>query len=434
MQAMTSSELKNAKQLHKFFLNFHGFFMETPLSSTIPSFPQPQKSPKTKRFSVFIIVFLLVVGLVAGGLIGYAVSYSDFNGKLNSIQAQLQGYSQNATYYPNATFELGSNVSLSNLYQQVKSSIVVIVDLVPVTSFFGTLGYDEQQGSGFIASVDNQLVIVTNDHVIQDAINETVTFANGDSYSAKVVGSDQLADLAVLSITPMPSGLTPLILVSSNTLQVGEPVVALGSPYGLAGTLTTGVISALGRTITESSESGSTGQTIPDIIQTSTAINPGNSGGPLLDYAGDVVGITTAAVSNSQGLGFAIPSDTIIRELSSLVTTGSYHQHPSIDATLTDMNYQIAQAMGTSVTYGSLVESVSTQNGLKGGSTQTSILGSTVTIGGDIIIAISGVRITNTDDLLSYLEQNTLPGQTVNFTVIRNGQTQTVPVTIGNLS
>ena len=408
--------------------------METPLSSTIPSFPQPQKSPKTKRFSVFIIVFLLVVGLVAGGLIGYAVSYSDFNGKLNSIQAQLQGYSQNATYYPNATFELGSNVSLSNLYQQVKSSIVVIVDLVPVTSFFGTLGYDEQQGSGFIASVDNQLVIVTNDHVIQDAINETVTFANGDSYSAKVVGSDQLADLAVLSITPMPSGLTPLILVSSNTLQVGEPVVALGSPYGLAGTLTTGVISALGRTITESSESGSTGQTIPDIIQTSTAINPGNSGGPLLDYAGDVVGITTAAVSNSQGLGFAIPSDTIIRELSSLVTTGSYHQHPSIDATLTDMNYQIAQAMGTSVTYGSLVESVSTQNGLKGGSTQTSILGSTVTIGGDIIIAISGVRITNTDDLLSYLEQNTLPGQTVNFTVIRNGQTQTVPVTIGNLS
>ncbi len=406
----------------------------TPPIPTVPSFPQPQKTPKTRRFSVFIMVFLLVVGLVAGGLIGYAVSYSDFNGKLNSTQAQLQGYSQNATYYPNATFVLGNNVSLSNLYQQVKSSVVVIQDLVPVTSFFGTLGYDEQQGSGFIASVDNQLVIVTNDHVMQDAINETVTFANGDSYSAKVVGSDQLADLAVLSITSMPSGLTPLTLVSSNTLQVGEPVVAVGSPYGLAGTLTTGVISALGRTITESSESGNSGPTIPDIIQTSTAINAGNSGGPLLDYAGEVVGITTAAVSNSQGLGFAISSDTIMRELSSLVTTGSYNQHPSIDATLTDMNLQIAQAMGTSVTYGSLVESVSTQNGLKGGTTQASILGSTVTIGGDIIIAINGVRITNTDDLLSYLEQNTLPGQTVNFTVIRNAQTQTVSVTIGNLS
>ena len=278
------------------------------------------------------------------------------------------------------------------------------------------------------------MVIVTNDHVVEDSINVTVSFADGDSYPAKVLGSDALSDLAVLSITPMPSGLTPLTLVSSSTLQVGDPVVAVGSPYGLLGTLTTGVISALGRTITESSESGSTGPTISDIIQTSTAINPGNSGGPLLNYEGEVVGITTAAVTSSTGLGFAIPSDTIIRELSSLVTTGSYNQHPTIDAALTDMNYPIAQAMGTSVTYGSLVESVSTQNGLKGGSTQVSILVSTVAIGGDIIIAVNGVRISNTDDLLSYLEENTLPGQTANFTVIRNGQTQTVSVSIGNLS
>src|SRR5208282_4280438 len=272
--------------------------METPSSPspTVTSFSEPQKTPKTKRFSVFIIVFLLVVGLVAGGLIGYAVTYSDFNGKLNSIQAQLNSYSQNATYYPNASFVIGYNVSLSTLYSQVKSSVVVIQDLVPEYGFFGTMvGYDEQQGSGFIASVNNQLVIVTNNHVVQDAINVTVTFADGDSYPAKVLGSDQLADLAVLTITPMPSGLTPLTFGSSDTLQVGEPVVAVGSPYGLSGTLTTGVISALGRTITEeSSTTQSTGPTIPDIIQTSTAINPGNSGGPLLDYAGEVVGITTA--------------------------------------------------------------------------------------------------------------------------------------------
>ncbi len=409
---------------------------ETPAGTPTSPFPRTQKTPKTMRFSVFIIAFLLVVGLVAGGLIGYAVTYSDFNGKLNSVQAQLNGYSENATYYPNATFDLGSNVSLSNLYQQVQNSVVVIQDVVPeYGGFFNTLiGYEEQQGSGFIASVDNQLVIVTNDHVVADANNITVSFADGDSYPATVLGSDALSDLAVISITPMPSGLVPLTLVSSSTLQVGQPVVAVGSPYGLSGTLTTGVISALGRTITESSETGSTGPTISDIIQTSTAINPGNSGGPLLNYAGEVVGITTAAVTSSTGLGFAIPSDTIIRELSSLVTTGSYNQQPSIDATLTDMNYQIAQAMGTNVTYGSLVESVSTQNGLKGGSTQISILGSTVTIGGDIIIGINGTTITNTNSLLSYLEENTLPGQTVNFTIIRNGQTQIVPVTIGKLS
>jgi S1-C subfamily serine protease len=150
-----------------------------------------------------------------------------------------------------------------------------------------------------------------------------------------------------------------------------------------------------------------------------------------MTYGGEVIGITTAGISNSQGLGFAIPSDTIMRELGSLVATGSYNKHPSINAEGTDMNYQIAQAMGTSVTYGWLVESVSAQNGLKAGSTQTSILGSTVIIGGDIITAINGTRITNTDDLLSYLEQHTLPGQNVNFTVERSRQEQTVSVTIG---
>jgi S1-C subfamily serine protease len=232
----------------------------------------------------------------------------------------------------------------------------------------------------------------------------------------------------------MPSGLTPLTLVSSETLQVGDPVVAVGSPYGLSGTLTTGVISAVGRTITEETSSSQSGLTIPDLIQTSTAINPGNSGGPLIDYSGQVVGITTAGISNSESLGFAIPSDTIMRELSSLVTSGSYSQHPTINAVGTDMNYQIAQAMGTSVTYGWLVETVSSNNGLKGGSTQASILGSNVILGGDIITAINGARITNTDDLLSYLEQHTLPGQTESFTVIRNGQTQTVSVTIGKVS
>jgi S1-C subfamily serine protease len=424
--------MSNKKPSKNFFKNFQGPFMETPPTPTIPSIPQSQK---TKRYSAVTIVALLLVGLVAGGLIGYAVTYTDFNAKLSNVQAQLQGYSQNATYvsYPNDTYLIGSNVSLSNLYQQVQSSVVVIQDIVPESTFFGT-SYEIQQGSGFIVSVDNQLVIVTNNHVIQDAINETVTFVDGDIYPATVLGSDPLADLAVLSITPMPSGLTPLTLVSSDNLAVGEPVVAVGAPYGLSGTLTTGVISALGRTITESSSSQSSGPTIPDIIQTSTAINPGNSGGPLIDYAGNVVGITTAAVSNSQGLVFAIPSDTIIRELSSLVTTGSYNQHPSIDATGTDMNYQIAQAMGTSVTYGYLVESVSTQNGLKGGTTQVAILGSNIIIGGDIITAINGTRITNSDDLLSYLEQHTLPGQSVSFTVVRGGQTQTILVTIGKLS
>ncbi len=388
----------------------------------------PPPPPKTRRSSAMIIVGILLVGLLAGGLIGYAITYQDFNQKLVNLQSQL-GLTQAANNGSQQTFFLGNNVSLASLYQQVKPSVVVIQDLVAQNSFFGQV-YTLQQGSGFVAEVNNQLVIVTNDHVIDGAINITVTFSNGDAYPATVLGSDPKADLAAVSVTPMPSGLTPLVLASSNSLEVGEPVVAVGSPYGLSGTLTTGVVSALGRTIVEDTGTQN-GQNIPDTIQTSTAINPGNSGGPLLTYDGKVVGITTAGISNSQGLGFAIPSDTIIRELGSLVSTGSYNDHPSINAEGTDMNYQIAQAMGTSVTYGFLVESVSANNGLKGGNTQTSILGSTVVIGGDIIVGAGSQRITNTDDLLSYLEQHTLPGQTVTFTVVRNGQQQNVQVTIG---
>jgi S1-C subfamily serine protease len=402
----------------------------TSLPSSSPSLPPPPK--KNRRFMALIIVAFLLVGLVAGGIIAYTVTYQDFNTKLSNLQSQIDLYQGSGSNGTQQTYLINGSISLSNLYQQVKSSVVVIQDLVPSYNFFGNLiGYSQQQGSGFITDVNNQQVIVTNNHVIQDALNETVTFSNGDSYPATVLGSDSKADLAVLSISPMPSGLTPLTLVSSETLQVGDPVVAVGSPYGLSGTLTTGVISATGRTITEDSSTNQNGQTIADIIQTSTAINPGNSGGPLLTYTGDVVGITTAGISNSQGLGFAIPSDTIIREISSLITSGSYTQHPSINTVGTDMNYQIAQAMGTSTTYGFLVESVSIQNGLQGGTIQKSILGSTVTLGGDIITAINNQRITNTDDLLSYLEQHTLPGQTIDFTVIRNGQQQTVQVTIG---
>ena len=382
-----------------------------------------------------VIVALLLVGLVAGGFIGYALSYSSFNSKLTSIENQLAAHTSGDTYntYPNATYIIGYNSSLSTLYADVKSSVVLIQDLVPTQVFF-IHGYSQQQGSGFITQANNQLVIVTNNHVVLDAINITITFANGATYPAKEIGSDSQADLAVLTINPMPSGLTPLTLVSSNDLQVGQPVVAVGSPYGLQGTLTTGVISSLERTLQETEPDGSAGPTIPDTIQTSTAINPGNSGGPLLNYAGEVVGITTAAVSNSQGLGFAIPSATIIRELSTIVSTGAYNNHPSIDTTGTDMNYQLAQVMHVDVTYGYLVESVSTQNGLKGGTSQTTILNQNFLIGGDIIIGISGTSITNTDSLLSYLERNTLPGQTVNFTVMRDKQTQTVAVTIGHLT
>jgi len=281
------------------------------------------------------------------------------------------------------------------------------------------------------------MVIITNYHVVQNTINITITFINGNGYVATVLGSDPYADLAVLSTNAPQSEYRPLEIVGSSTLEVGDPVIAVGNPYGLAGSMTTGIVSALGRTITEEMTGG---YAIANVIQTSAPINPGNSGGPLLNYQGQVVGITTAIVSDSQGLGFAIPSSTILREIGSLVTKGTYNLHPWLGATGTDMTYEIAKAMNANVTYGWLIVQVTSSGpadkaNLRGGTQQVLIAGESVTIGGDIIIAINttyaAARIRGMDDLSTFLEEYTSPNQTVNVTIVRNNQTMTLPVELG---
>jgi S1-C subfamily serine protease len=215
---------------------------------------------------------------------------------------------------------------------------------------------------------------------------------------------------------------------------VGDPVLAVGNPYGLSGSVTSGIVSALGRIITAST----TGEyAIADCIQTTTPINPGNSGGPLLNYRGEVIGITTAIVSNSQGLGFAIPSSSILRETESLIINGSYDQHSSLGASGTDMAFGIAQAMRTNVTYGWLVTQVTSggsadKAGVRAGTNRVQVAGTTVTIGGDIIVAIDNTRITNSDDLSTYLEENTLPGQTISVVIVRNNVTLILSAKLGS--
>ncbi|MFH1821501.1 MAG: PDZ domain-containing protein [Methanobacteriota archaeon] len=172
---------------------------------------------------------------------------------------------------------------------------------------------------------------------------------------------------------------------------------------------------------------------IANIIQTSAPINPGNSGGPLLNYLGQVVGITTAIAADSQGLGFAVPSNTILREIGPLVETGSYTQHSWLGVSGTDMNYEIAELMDTDFTYGLLITQVvdngpADKAGLRGGTEQAQTIEWTVIIGGDITIAIEGTRIVNGDDLSTYLEEHTLLGQTVELTIVRNNQTMILPV------
>lgn len=392
--------------------------------------------PKKPRSSMILLAVVIVVGLFGAAVLGYMAGYSAVQGKVNELQTQLSALqnqnttdqNQNATnLYQNISYFLDENVSLSKLYTQVKESVVVIRGLLVEYDIFHRAYYSTVQGSGFIYNFTGQMVIITNYHVVLDAINVTVTFANGDGYSTTLLGSDPYVDLAVLSSNAPSYEWSPLEIASSSTLEVGDPVIAVGSPYGLAGSMTTGMVSALGRTITESTTSG---YPIASVIQTSTPINPGNSGGPLLNYQGQVVGITTAIVSDSQGLGFAIPSNAILREIESLVTKGSYDQHPSLGATGTDMTYEIAQAMRTNVTYGWLVATAPGGTGLQGGTRQAVVSGSAVTIGGDIIVAINGTRIMNIDDLSTYLEENTVAGETVNLTIVRNNETLTLSVNL----
>jgi len=377
---------------------------------------------------------------ICRGLLGYSVGYSAISERINNLQNQLSTLQQQIsdlqspqnTTYQNITYILGENVSLSELYQQVKDSIVTIRGITIQYDIFHRPYYTQVQGSGFVYNFTGEMVIITNYHVVQDAINITVTFINGNGYEATVLGSDPYADLAVLSADAPQSEFKSLEIVSSSTLRVGDIVVAVGNPYGLAGSMSIGIVSALGRTITE--ETGE--YPIANVIQTTAPLNPGNSGGPLLNLEGKVVGITTAIVSDSQGLGFAIPSNTILREIDSLVIMGSYNKHPWLGAVGMDMTIEIAKAMNTNITYGWLIAQVvsggpADQAGLQSGTQQVQIAGKWVTIGGDIIIAINQTRITNIDDLSTYLEEYTLPGQTINVTIVRNNQITTLAVELG---
>jgi len=391
---------------------------------------------KTRRFSTTLIVIIIVVSLIAGGLLGYSISNLIISGSINDLQEQvsaLQGQVSNLQSTPNAanqnsTYIMGENASLAPLYAEVKDSVVVIRGLTVQYDIFRRPYYSQVQGSGFVYNFAGQMVVITNYHMVQSVLNITVTFINGNGYEATVLGSDPYADLAVLSTNAAQSEYKPLEIVSSSTLEVGDPVIAVGGPYGLAGSMTTGIVSALGRTITEEMAGG---YPIANVIQMSAPINPGNSGGPLLNYQGQVVGITTAIVSDSQGLGFAIPSSTVLREIESLVTEGSYNKHSWLGASGIDMTYEIAKVMNVDVTYGWLIAQVTSggpaaQANLRGGTQQVTVAGQSVTIGGDIIIALNGIRITGIDDLSTFLEERTLPDETINVTIVRDGQ----PITL----
>jgi len=367
------------------------------------------------KFSSAFLLVIFLTGLLAGAITTYYITFQQISSLRNDVSnlkaqvSKLWGF-QNITYQNITIYE--NSTTLSELYEKVKDSVVMVRGITSTT---------EVQGSGFVYNFSGACVIITNYHVVHNTIRLSVTFSNGNGYAATVNGTDPYADLAVLLVVDAPqSEFKPLEIVSSSTLRVGDSVIAIGNPYGLVGSMTTGVVSALNRTITEEYTGGFG---IANIIQTSAPINPGNSGGPLLNYCGKVVGVTTAIVSDSQGLGFAIPSNTILREIASLITHGTYEGHSYLGVRGTDMNYERAREMGVNVTYGwRIVEVVS------GGPSDGKLTAN------DVIIAMNGTLIKNGDGLASYLEENTLPTYTVVLTVFRkidsSWQERQIPVTL----
>jgi len=357
------------------------------------------------RSSSFLVL-IFIAGLILGGIaIGYITfkQISRLDAEVTNLQNQVSVLHGNQTVTYESITVYQNSTALSQLYERVKDSVVLII---------GTENSGSVQGSGFIYNYSGSMVVITNNHVVSGASDISVTFSDGNGYAAVVNGTDVYADLAILTVIDAnKSEFKPLDIVSSSTLRVGDPTIAIGNPYGLVGSMTTGVISALGRTISEENYTG--GYAIANIIQTSTPINPGNSGGPLLNYNGKVIGITTAIVAESQGLGFAVPANTILREIHSLIETGTYGGHSYLGVRGTDMDYATAQSLGVNVTYGwRIVEVIPGKPAANAGIRS-----------GDIIIGINGTRIRNGDEMSSYLEEHTLPNQTVILKIARKNQT-----------
>jgi len=336
------------------------------------------------------------------------------NAEISTLQNTLKNSGGGGSTTPPAS-------SLIQLYNKTRDSVVLIDVTLPTGA---------AQGSGFIYDTEGR--IITNNHVVQDASSITVTFINGTIVKATLVGRDPYSDLAVIKVDAPVGVLKPLKLGSSSSLQVGEDVVAIGNPYGLADTLTRGIVSAVGRQMDSQGN-----YPIVDVIQTDAAINPGNSGGPLLNMAGEVVGINTAIPTDtSRGIGFAVPSDTISRELPSLLSKGTYdHAYLGIEGR--DVTPDVIDAMSLPAgTRGTLVVSVTSNGpsdkaGLKGGTRTATVDGASVSVGGDVITAVDGTPMKNFYDLIVYLQRNKKPGDTVTMTILRDNVPRDISVTLG---
>jgi len=315
------------------------------------------------------------------------------------------------------------------VYKRLLPSVVNITSTAVAFDFFYGPVPQQGQGSGFILTKQGQ--ILTNNHVIDNAQRVEVQLSDKHKYKAQVIGVDKQHDLALLQINA--PNLQPVELANSSSLQVGQKVFAIGNPFGLSGTMTRGIISAI-RSIR-----GPTGSAIDNAIQTDAAINPGNSGGPLMNSRGQVIGINTLIASNnnvdqSAGIGFAIPVNTARAVLDDFAKYG-HVRRPTLAIKLLEIGPELADQMGLPSDYGVLVQRVlpggaAERAGLKGGTQQASLGNTPVMLGGDFIVAIDGQEITSAQDIQSAMNAHKA-GDTVTVTIFRGRRRMDLKVTLG---
>jgi len=311
---------------------------------------------------------------------------------------------------------------LIDLYERVSPSVVHIAITTGSPGGGGT-------GSGFV--LDTEGHIATNNHVVEDAERIVVRFADDTTADAEVIGTDPDNDLAVIRVDVPTSLLKPVELGDSDGVRVGQRAIAIGNPFGFEQTMTSGIVSALGRVVRQES-----GFSLPQLIQTDAAINPGNSGGPLLDSRGRVIGVNTLIFSQSgsnSGVGFAVPVNTVRRVVPSLIATGRYAD-PWLGITGMSVTPFLAEALDLPVEHGVLVQAIvengpADKAGLQESDREVELEGGLVGSGGDIIVAMDGVVVQDMDDLIVTLADTSV-GQTVRLTVLRDGEERVVAVTL----
>ena len=316
-----------------------------------------------------------------------------------------------------------NNLSLSEIFEKTEPGVVRVN--VQRTNSVDEVG---GIGSGFV--FDKKGHIITNAHVVSDATKVVITFLDGRSYNAEIIGADEYTDIAVIKVNADFSLLQPVSLGDSSTLKVGEEITAIGNPFGLSGSMTSGIISQVGRLLPTENQ-----YSIPDVIQTDAAINPGNSGGPLLNMMGGVVGINTAIQCNTgsnTGVGFAIPSQTVAKIVPTLIEKGEY-KHPWIGVSGRDIDPDLAKVLKVTDAIGFLIvavveDSPASKAGLIGSEKTIEVEGVNYPIGGDIIVAVDGIEVRQIDDILIHLQRAKSIGDEMVLEVLRDNRTTNITI------